>query len=163
MNDFATGVLAAMMLLTVADVFLRYAFRRPIIGTMEITQFMLVTLAFCALAWCAVTRKHLTVDLIVHRFPPRLQAIVDSTTLFVGLVVCAIIAWRSFLESLAVWRLGLSSSQLLIPQFPFFMVIAAGCAMLCVVMVAQLIEDVAKAVTPKAVSPGGSKVGMQVE
>ena len=54
MNIAASGVLAAMMFLTVSDVFLRYFLRRPILGATELTENMMVCLAFLGLAWCAV-------------------------------------------------------------------------------------------------------------
>src|SRR5690606_10079135 len=95
-------VLAAMMLLTVADVALRWLFKYPVIGTTEITESMMACIAFFALAWCAAEKSHLKVDLVVERFPPRVQGLIDSLTTVVGLCLVALIAWRSFLEGRAV-------------------------------------------------------------
>jgi TRAP-type C4-dicarboxylate transport system permease small subunit len=146
MNIFASAVLVAMMLLTVADVCLRYFLRQPILGATELTENMMVCMAFFALAWCAGQQGHLRVDLVVSRFSPRMQAVFDSITSMVGLIIVALIAWRSFLEGLAVRQLNIISSLLKIPAFPFYYVVAAGCALLCLVMVAQFIRDINKAV-----------------
>ena len=113
-------MLVAMMLLTVSDVFLRYAFRRPIFGSTEITEIMIVMLGFLGLAWCAVKGGHLKVDLLMSRFSPRLQAIFDSFTYFAGLVICIIIAWRSLLESIAVKKLDIVSFTLKFQNSIFF-------------------------------------------
>jgi TRAP-type C4-dicarboxylate transport system permease small subunit len=146
MNMVAGGVLAAMMMLTVADVFLRYFFRRPILGATEITENMMVCLTFFALAWCAVQYSHLKVDLVVSFFSPRVQAVVDSITSFAGLVMVALIAWRSFMEAIAVEQLHIVSSLVRIPAFPFYFVISLGCALLCLVMATHVIQHMEKAV-----------------
>ena len=98
LNIAASGVLAAMMFLTVSDVLLRYFLRRPILGATELTENMMVCLAFLGLAWCAVQEGHLKVDLVMTHFSPRVQAIVDSITSCAGLILVALIAWRGFLR-----------------------------------------------------------------
>lgn len=146
MNIFASAVLVAMMLLTVADVCLRYFLRQPILGTTELTENMMVCMAFLALAWCAGQQGHLRVDLIVSLLSPRMQAVCDSITSMVGLIVVALIAWRSFVEGLAVRQLNIISSLLKIPAFPFYYVVAFGSALLALVMIAQLVQHIHKAV-----------------
>lgn len=146
MNIFASAVLVAMMLLTVADVCLRYFLGKPILGATELTENMMVCLAFFALAWCAGQQSHLKVDLVVSRFSPRVQAVFDSITSMVGLIVVALIAWRSFLEGVAVRELNIISSLLRIPAYPFYYVVAAGCALLCLMMITQFVENIQKAV-----------------
>lgn len=146
LNIAASGVLAAMMLLTVSDVFLRYFLRRPILGTTELTENMMVCLVFFGLAWCAVQQEHLKVDLVMTHFSPRVQAIVDGITSCASLIMVALIAWRGFLEGMAVQRLHIISSLLKLPAFPFYYVLVVGCAMLCLVMVTHLIQNIDKAV-----------------
>ncbi len=146
MNIAASIVLAAMMLLTVADVFMRYFLRLPILGTTELTENMMVCLTFFGLAWCAAQQSHLRVDLVMSRFPPRVQSFVESMTTLAGLVMVALIAWRSLIEGIAVQELNIISSLLRIPAFPFYYVIALGSALLALVMVAQVIQHIGKAV-----------------
>jgi TRAP-type C4-dicarboxylate transport system permease small subunit len=145
-NAVAMAVLLAMVLLTVADVVGRYFFNQPVTGTTELTELMVVVVGFLGLAWCAVKGAHLTVDLVMSRLPSRLQAIVDSFNYFAGIVLCVIIAWRNFLEGIEVQELGTTTSLIDVPEFPFYWVIGFGFVMLCVVMVAHLIQHVTKAV-----------------
>ena len=142
----ASIVLAAMMLLTVADVGLRWIFNYPIIGATEITESMMACIAFFALAWCAAEKSHLQVNLVVDHLPKRVQGIIDSLTTGGGLCLVALIAWRSFLEGRAVQEMHLISSLIKIPAYPFYYVIAAGSVMLCVVMAMQLTQHLTKAV-----------------
>ena len=107
---------------------------------------MMVCMAFFALAWCAGQHGHLRVDLVVSRFSPRVQAVFDSITSMVGLMVVALIAWRSFVEGSAVRELNIISSLLKIPAFPFYYVVAVGSALLCLVMVTQVVQHIHKAV-----------------
>lgn len=146
MNVAASIVLAAIMLLTVADVFMRYFLRSPILGTTELTENMMVCLTFFGLAWCAAQQSHLRVDLVMSRFSPRIQALVDGITTLAGLVMVALVAWRSVIEALAVQELNIVSSLLRIPAFPFYYVIAVGSALLALVMVTQVIQQIEKAV-----------------
>jgi TRAP-type C4-dicarboxylate transport system permease small subunit len=103
-------------------------------------------MAFFALAWCAGQQGHLKVDLVVMRFSNRVQAVFDSLTLSVGMIMVALIAWRSLMEGLAVRELNIISSLLKIPAFPFYYVVAAGSALLCLMMAGQLIQNINKAV-----------------
>lgn len=146
MNIAASIVLAAMMLITVADVFMRYFLKRPILGTTEITENMMVCLTFFGLAWCAAQQSHLRVDLVMSRFSPRVQALVDGMTTLAGLFMVALIAWRSLMEAIAVQQLNIVSSLLRIPAYPFYYVITLGSALLALVMAAQVIQHFGKAV-----------------
>jgi len=146
MNIAASGVLAAMMLLTVSDVFLRYFLKTPILGTTEITENMMVCLTFFGMAWCAAQKSHLKVDLVMSRFSPRTQAAVDGATTLAGMVMVILIAWRSLLEGMAVRELHIISSLLRIPAYPFYYVIALGFFLLGLVMAAQAVDHIGKAV-----------------
>ena len=146
MNIAACTVLAALLLLSVSDVCLRFFFRMPILGTTEITENMMVCLTFFGVGWCAVQHSHLKVDLLMSRFSSRVQAVVDGITSLAGLVMVALIAWRSFLEGMAVQQLNIISSLVKIPAFPFYYVIALGAALLCLVMVTHLIQNIERAV-----------------
>lgn len=142
----ASVILAAMMLLTVADVALRWLFKHPILGTTEITESMMACIAFFALAWCAAEKSHLKVDLVIERFSPRVQSIIDSLTTLAGLCLIVLIAVQSFLEGRAVQEMNLISSLIKLPAYPFYYVVAAGCVMLSLVMICQLARHLVKAV-----------------
>jgi TRAP-type C4-dicarboxylate transport system permease small subunit len=142
----ASVVLAAMMLLTVTDVTLRWLLNYPIIGATEITESMMTCIVFFALAWCAAEKSHLKVDLVVDRFSPRMQSIIDSLTTLAGLCLIALIAYQSFLEGRAVQEMNLISSLIKLPAYPFYYMIAAGCVMLCLVMIGQLSHHLGTAV-----------------
>ena len=138
----ATGFLGLLMVLTVANVILRDLFNVPIRGTPELSEFMMIIVIFLALAWCAVTRKHVRVDILVSRFPSRVQIILDSITLLITLGIFFIITWQSVLESMVVYD---TTSILRLPHTPFYWIMTVGLALFCLSIVVLVIENIAEA------------------
>lgn len=138
----ATGVLGLLMLLTVANVILRDFFNKPIMGTPELSEFMMVLVVFLALAWCAITRKHVKVELVVNRFSPRIQAIFNGITLLLTLGIFVIITWQSFLESMVVYD---TTSLLRIPHTPFYWIMTFGLGLFCLSILVLIIENIIEA------------------
>ena len=146
LNVLAMVILAAMMLFTVADVSMRYILNKPIAGSVELTKFMLVGLVCFGLAWCTVKGRHVKVELFMSRFSPRVQAVFDSINYLVGLGLYGLISWQTFSESFRVWEMNFVTGTLRVPLFPFYWVLAFGCAVLCLAIVTQMIKSVARVV-----------------
>lgn len=68
----AAVALIVMMLVTVADVFLRYAFNSPVPGAYEIVEATLVIFVFHGMSTAFLHRKNITIDIIDSFIPPRL-------------------------------------------------------------------------------------------
>ncbi len=118
----STTLLGVMMMLTVADVVLRYIFNRPIMGSMELTEYLMVCVGTLGLAWCALEGAHIKVELIVSRFPQRLQKFVDSFNYVLLIGVSGVIASQTFVRAGTVRRLHVASAMLDVPQHPFVLV-----------------------------------------
>ena len=138
----AMGVLFLMMLLTVADVFLRATLNKPIIGTTEITEQMMVAMVFLGLGWCALQGKQIRVDLFASRYPPGTQRVIDLIVYFVGLILVAMICWRTFMATLTVQQLGITCSYIGVPKFPFYALAAFGWAVLFVAMASLFVKRI---------------------
>src|SRR3989442_5153534 len=76
-GDRAAVFLAAMMLLTVADVALRAFFNRPIHGTFELIELCLACTIFIALPAVFLRDEHLVVDVVDHLAPPAVVKVLD--------------------------------------------------------------------------------------
>jgi len=136
-----------MMVLTVVDVFLRFFFNSPITGVSEMTTLMMVCLPL-AIAWAATNKRHVSIDLLMRSFSPRVQAIVDSVTLLLGISAVAFLVWRGFITSLFEMKFGYYASILLpIPIHPFHWVMILGMFMFCLVLLTELIQRVKEAIT----------------
>lgn len=145
-NIVGIGFLVIIMLLTVADVFLRYFLNSPIQGSLELTEYFMVIVVFFGVAWCGVRGGHVRVDLVVNRFSPRAQAIFDSITCLLSLTILPLIVWRSVVESNYVRAIPTLSDVLKIPAYPFLLVTAIGCAIFTLVLLTNLVQFISRAV-----------------
>jgi TRAP-type C4-dicarboxylate transport system permease small subunit len=141
----AVGILAIMVLFTVSDVVLRYFFNRPIYGSLEITVFLMVCVGCLGLAWASATGAHVKVDLVVSKYPPRVQQIVDIINYLCVIAVCALIGWRGFRESLATIHYNLSSDTLHVPFYPFYWILVFGYFLMLLVIATLLVRSLRKA------------------
>lgn len=133
-------VLILMMLLTVTDVFLRAVLNKPIIGTTEITEQMMVAVVFLGLGWCALQGRHISVDLFVSHYPKVLQWFIDILIYLIGLFFVAIMLWRTYMTTLMVKNLGITCSYIGVPKYPFYATATVGWLALLLSMVSLLIR-----------------------
>lgn len=137
LGGVGAGILTAMMFLIAADVILRYLFGKPIAASYEISEFMMVMTVSLGIFYCAVHKGHITVDIIVSRFPQRFQVIIGVITSFFALGLFLLIIWRFFLLMKDAFDSHLVSAVLSIPLFPFMGVAAL---VLCAFWLALLAE-----------------------
>ncbi len=121
-------VLFAMMLLTTCDVIGRYIFNAPILGTFELTEFMLACLVFFSLAYAQSQKGHIAVDIFVSRFPETIQAVIEIFNYLVTLFILTLITWMSIARGFELKTVNEVSGTLQIPVYPFVFVVALGSA-----------------------------------
>ncbi len=146
LHSVGVGVLAAMMLLTVADVTLRKVFNRPIVGSFDLTEYMMAIVVSLCLAYCAVNKGHVRVGLVVERLPQRVQAVIDSITGLFSFALFSLITWQCFIYMKLLIASGLTSTVLYIPVFPFVGVVAFGSAWLSLALLVDFFEFLSQAV-----------------
>jgi TRAP-type C4-dicarboxylate transport system permease small subunit len=143
-SNLAMIVLMAMGLLIVADVILRRFFNSPLSWTFEVIEVMLTVVVFFTLAYCAVKRGHIAVDVLTSRLSAKAQAIVDIVACFLGVVLFVFMAYCSILSALQEKTIHRMTGLLQIPIYPFVFVVAFGSILLALVLLIQLIEAVVK-------------------
>jgi len=145
-HSAGAGILAIMMFLTATDVSLRYVFNRPILGSYELVQYMMAMLVAFTIAYCALERSHVNIELVISRLPQRARAILGSVTWLISLGLFSLIAWQSFLQARILHAAGSTSPALYIPIFPFVYITSIGFGLLALVFLIQFLEYVSKAV-----------------
>ena len=138
----AMVILGAMMLLTVVDVAGRYLLNRPIVGSTEVTEVMMVTLAFFAMVWCTMKKVHIKLDLLTEYIPSTVQTISDIVFYLLGLVLFSCIAWQNFLMARDNWLAGHTSWVLNIPNYPFYFLVAVSCGMVAIVLLLFIVQNI---------------------
>jgi TRAP-type C4-dicarboxylate transport system permease small subunit len=136
-NNIAGAGIVAMMLLTCADVLFRL-FRHPIPGTYEIVGFLGTVVTSFALGQTSLEKGHIAVEFFSSRLSPRGQLYLDGLEAVAGSSLFAILAWQSAVYAEDLRRSGEVSLTLAMPIHPFAWGIAAGCALLCAVLLVDL-------------------------
>ncbi len=139
--------LAAMMFLTAADVFLRYSLNKPILGSYELIQYMLVITVAVGLAYCGLEKSHVALDVLTSHLDRRTRAIVDSIVGLLGLIVASLITWQTCIYIIVLRKSQLLSTVLLIPVYPFMAIVAFGIAFFCVVLVLHFLEFILEGIS----------------
>lgn len=129
-----------MMCLTAADVLGRYIFNSPITGTFELTEFLVLILIFSFLAHAQANKAHVTVDLILSRFPKTVRVYVELFNHIMSLALMILITWIGALRALELKEVAEASPNLGIPTYPFAFFLVLGCVVMCVEYVRDLIS-----------------------
>lgn len=139
----AGAAIVAMMLLTCADVILRY-FRRPIPGTYELVCFMGAMAVAFAMAHTSIERGHVAVSLVVRLFPERIQALIEVITISFGFIFFAFLAWQSVLYASDLHASGEVSLTLQLPFYPFVYGIGLSAGAVCLVLLVDFFNNLTK-------------------
>ena len=146
-NRVGTAIILVMMVLTTADVVLRYAFRRPITGAYEVTELSMLVVVALTLAYTQSTKRHIFVELVSSRFSPRGQAVNDAVVYLVCLGICILMTWR-LLAAARVQQIGnvVLSEVLKVPIYPFYYLLGVGIAILCFVYIVNIVNSMFRVV-----------------
>lgn len=133
----------AMMLVSIANILARM-FWRPIYGTFDYVSFFSVAVVALALSYCAVQKGHISVELVVARFPRRIQGVIGCFTNILSLGLFAVVIWQSMEFAERMIRTRQVTMTALLPFYPFIYIIAFGCFLLCLIILVELIKSLDK-------------------
>jgi TRAP-type C4-dicarboxylate transport system permease small subunit len=145
LNSLGAWALLGITLLTGLDVFLRYFFARPIKGTYELTEVVLCVLVFFGLAYTAANKGNVSVPLVVSRMPQRARALVTGVGCLLSMALVFVMAWRGFVQAMIYRNQNLTSAIFHFPIFPLLFVVALGCGVLFLILLADFLEAIGKA------------------
>jgi TRAP-type C4-dicarboxylate transport system permease small subunit len=93
------GIAIILMLLMTVDVFLRKVFNSPIPGSFELSQLLIVGIVFLGLAYVQAEKGHIAVELATDWLPDRVKGFLNFFGYLVGLAVCTVLTWQSWLSA----------------------------------------------------------------
>lgn len=131
----AALALIVMMMATVADVTLRYALNRPIPGTYDLVESMLVVFVFNGMAAAFLQRQNIVIDVIDHFVGERGVMLLVRLTDLVSLLMLGIFTWAMVGPALQAYEYGDRKLELALPLYILWIVALAGMAgsILCAV------------------------------
>ncbi|AFQ43553.1 TRAP transporter small permease [Desulfosporosinus meridiei] len=134
LDKFAPLCIFFVMLLIVANIFLRTVLNHPILGTYELVGFLTAVGVALALAHCAFKDGQIAVSLIMERFSNKCQAMVSFFVNLASLGLWAAVVWSLGELAQTMKIKGLVSPSAEIPVYPFIYLIAIGLLGLCLVL-----------------------------
>jgi len=139
MNVIAGTALTFIMLLTVADVVLRYL-GMPIVGTYEIVGLGGAIAIGFGIPITSFFRGQIFVDFLVQKFPKKVQATINTVTRLSTIAIFMLISHNLFLYANDLLKSGEVTLTRQIPFYP----IAYGISICCFVQCLVMIGDIAK-------------------
>jgi TRAP-type C4-dicarboxylate transport system permease small subunit len=123
--------LLAMMTTVVANVIYRF-FGHVIVGSYELVELMILVTVSFALGYTAQKKSHVVINILITRFPSRVQSTLEAIMSFISLATWGIIAWASANILIERW-LRERTEMLDIPYLPFRFIWLFGLILLCLV------------------------------
>lgn len=144
-NILACVAVIAMMLLSTADVFLRL-FWKPIPGTYELVGFLGTIVVSFALAFTSIEKGHIAVEILVEKLPQRAQLALEGFCDLIAALLFGMIAYQAVLYALDIKKSGEVSLTLQMPAYPFIFGIAVGCALLTLLLAADVLKSLQRTI-----------------
>lgn len=91
----ACTALMAMMLLTSADVAMRYLFNNPLVWSHELTEICMGIMVPASVTYCSYKGAHVSVDLLYIHLPKKLRAVVFVFAEGVAALCMGLLTWKS--------------------------------------------------------------------
>jgi TRAP-type C4-dicarboxylate transport system permease small subunit len=131
--------LAAMMLVTVADVVLRAFFNQPIRGTFEIVELLLACTFFLALPAAFLRDEHIVVD-VIDAAAPRWVPVLKRLSLALGVALMAAMAWQGWIAARDAVAFHDVTSDLALPRLWYWIPVLAGMIGACLAAAAMFVK-----------------------
>ena len=138
-SRIAGSILVFLTLLLVLDTIGRFI-KYPVTGSYEIVQYGFALIVCFSIAYTAVERGHIVIDLLFGRFPQRVKHIFEIISQLLSMLIFALITWRLGVDGLEAYKLSERSSTLAIPISLFKFALALGFAMLALVILLNFLK-----------------------
>ena len=139
MNGIAAVALAFMILLTVADVILRY-FRRPIIGTYEMVALSGAVIIGFSIPFTSWMKGHINVDLLTLKLSPKGRKIFNLVTKCFGIGLFLIIGWNLIILGMDFHKVGEVTPTRHLPIYPVLYGVGVCCFFECLVLLCDILK-----------------------
>ena len=139
-NMVASASLVVMMLLTCADVFMRYLFNNPITGAYDLVSLMGAVLVSFAMPYTMLKKGHVAVEILVQSLPRGKQLIVETFTHLLGISLFLVLVRQAILLSWDMKAAGEVTPTLLLPFYPILYCMAVCFSLLCFAILANLLH-----------------------
>ena len=138
--------LVAMMAVTVGEMVFRML-GHPMAGTVEIIGWLAAMTTAFALGYTQLFRGHVSIDLLVHRFPPRMRALIDMLVYLASTAIFLIVTWRVFAHAGVLKESGSLSETMKVIVYPWVYLVSLGCLGLTLALFVDFLKSCVKLFT----------------
>ena len=138
-NVIAGMALTAMMLLTVADVVLRYL-GRPILGCYELVSLGTAVVIGFSLPYTSWVKGHIGVDFLLVELPEWRRGVVLVFTRIMSIALFSVIGVYLIKKGLYMRTTGQVSLTLQVPFYPVAWGVAICCFIQCLVLLCDIVK-----------------------
>jgi TRAP-type C4-dicarboxylate transport system permease small subunit len=136
--DWVGGViLVCMMLLTVADVILRYL-GKPVMGTYELVSLGGAIVVGCAMPHTSWQKTHVTVDVLLDKVEKTRKNVLQITTRIMGFLLFIAVGVNLMDMATTLTQTHESTLTLVLPLYPFAYLLGICCLAESLVLLSQI-------------------------
>ena len=137
MGYMGAFAIASIMVLTTADVVMRYFFNAPVKGAFEITEIMLVALIYAGMPLASRKNMHVTTDFIDRILPARGLRLLAVAIHLLCAATFSAAAWLLWVKAGKTAAVGLTTTELRIQVAPFVYLVCAPLAVTAMVHIVK--------------------------
>jgi len=135
-----------MMLVTGADVVMRFVFRIGMRGAVEVTgNYLIVAVFALPMAYGLRHGGHINVDMVVERFGARVRAAFEAVTYFFAFLVYGMITVYGAAGAVDAYKMGDRFVNMNLPMWPGRALLALAALFLCLQLIVSICRSAAKA------------------
>ncbi len=139
-NMIASAALVLMMVLSCADIFMRYLFSRPITGTYDVVGLSGAVLVSFALPYTMLKKGHVAVELLVQSLSRGKQLVIETFSHLLGISLFLVLVWQAILLSRDMKAAGEVTPTVHLPFYPIVYCMALCFFILSLAIVVNLLH-----------------------
>jgi TRAP-type C4-dicarboxylate transport system permease small subunit len=139
-NMIASAALVLMMVLSCADIFMRYLFSRPITGTYDVVGLSGAVLVSFALPYTMLKKGHVAVELLVQSLSKGKRLVIETFSHLLGISLFLVLVWQAILLSRDMMAAGEVTPTVHLPFYPIVYCMALCFFILSLAIVVNLLH-----------------------
>ena len=148
-------VLLAMTVIVFYDVVMRYIFNSPTTWALEMSEYMLVFMAFIGAAEMQRQKANIKMDFLYLKFPPDMRRYVDVFNSFLMSIFGFLLLRASLKMTLTAYKYGSASNSLLeTPLFIPYSIVVIGMFFLLLQSIVDIVESARQITNPGHLKEG---------
>ena len=136
------AIVVLMMLEVFISVFARYLFRRPIPGSLEIAELMMVVIVTLSVIFTTYCKGHIRVDLVLSHVSKRFNLVLDILTEGTAAIIYVFIAWQAYMNILTLIADNKATDILHIPIYLLAILLFISMILIVLVFVKNILDSI---------------------